>query len=208
MQRPSITANKQPAPLHQRTQLCEVELTYFQHPRGGRAERLPRGLTNACGRLAIRRSRTQDDSPGRSRSRQFGHQRDERSLRPSAEWISGTHMNHDEFVNRCHARRLQAPPDLCIRGRVEAHLDRILGRRWAASRPPVHRVEEVPLIHHRVPPAQGSGPRNRPRVHPRASDNLVANAHRRSGQPRQPRAPWPAVQVDRDVVPRAAEATG
>jgi hypothetical protein len=208
MQRSRIAANKQPASLHQRAQLCEVELTYFQHPRGGRAERLPRGLTDACGRLAIRRSGAQDDSPGRGRSRQLGHQRDERSLGPSSEWISGTHMNHDQFVSRCHARRLQAPRHLCVRGRVEAHLHRILGRRWAASRPRINRVEEVPLIHHRVPPAEGSGPRNRPRVHPRAPDNLVANARRRSGQPRQPRTAWPAVQIDRDVVPLASKATG
>ena len=208
MQRPRIAANKQPASLHQRAQLCEVELTYFQHPPGGRAERLPRRLTNACGRLPIRRSGTQDDSPDRGRSRQFGHQRDERSLGPSSEWISGAHMNHYEFVSRCHARRLQAPPHLFIRGRVEAHLHRIFGRRWAASRPPINRVEEVPLIHDRMPPAEGSGPRNRPGVHPRAPENLVTNARWRSGQPRQPRTPWSAVQIDRDVVPLASEATG
>jgi len=181
MQRPRISANKQPASLHQRAQLCEVELTYIQYPVGGRPERLPRGPTNARGSLAIRRSGTQHDSPGRGRSRQPGHQRDERWLRPSTKWISRTHMNHDHFVSRCDACRLQPPPDLRIRRGVESHLDRILGRRRAARRPCINRVEEVPLIYDGVPPAQDSRSRNRPRVHPRPPGDLIANAHWRSG---------------------------
>ena len=75
----------------------------------------------------------------------------------------------------------------------------------SAAGPPLDRLQQVPLIDDRMPLAERTRPRHRVRVHPASSLDFVPDPLRRPGRQRQPRASRSAVQVDHDIVPRAAQ---
>ena len=152
------------------------------------AERLPRRCRDAARRLTIRRPRAEHDPPRRRRAREARDQCRESRLRPAPERIAGA--RRATTISSCSgatpaSRRRRGDPRR--RRRVRRHLDRVAVRRSGA--PAGHPGIASSRSHWfttecRRP--QRPRPRHRPRVHPRAPLDLVADSRR------APRSPAPA----------------
>ncbi len=208
MQGARISANEHPAALDECLQLCQVELPEIHDAVAIWPQCLTGSRSNPRGGFAIRRARAQNDASRGRASRKRGHNGRKRRLRPASKRIPGADVNDYEFVGRGHASRGQTLGNPSVRGDVAGHFHRVPYRVRTARRPALYRLEQVPLIHDRVPTPQLAGPRHGPRVHPRSSLDLVTDARWRSRQPREPCASRAAVEVDHQVVPLTAQPAG
>ena len=205
MQRPRIPADEQPAPLHERPELGQIELPEIDDPIGRRPERLPRGRRNALRSLAVRRPGAEDDPAHRRCRRKTRNQRGERRFRPSPERVARADVRNHQLVCPGDSRGPEAPLDPRHGARIRRHLHAVARRVRSARGPAFNRLEQVPLIDDRVPRPERPRTSHRFRVHPRAPGDRVPDSCPCPGRERQPRAPRPSVQIDDEIVARSPQ---
>ncbi len=208
VQRPGVAADEQPAALDERPQLGQIKLPDVHHPLGSRSQQSSCIGGNPHRRWPIGWPGAQDDPPARRPTGEFRNQPCKRRFRPASERVPGADVDHDEFMRRCDAAVVKPFGNPCVGVRVARHLHRVARRIGFFLRPAVDRFEQVPLIPYRMPGSQRARSRHGFRVHPRPAGDLVADSLRRPGQPRQPRASRPAVQIDDEIIPFASKTPG
>ena len=124
--------------------------------------------------------------------------------RPAPERVAGADVNDDKRIGGRHAGARQALGDRRARPGIGRHLHRV---RRSIRRRDTERLDQIPLVLHRMTATELPRPRDAPRVQPAPPDDLVADAHGCAAQPRQERRPRPAVKVDCEIVPGGSQPT-
>ena len=206
MQGTAVAADVERGAFDERGELGEIEVT-GAHDSGRRsAGEQPRLLGDGFGGRGFGWTRGDDDAAPRVLARQLRGHRGKRGRRPTAKRIAGADVDHDERRAGCHTRGGEPRLHACVHRRIDRHGDRVTR---AIRRLDAKRLQQRPLIQHRVTRRnERPRPRHASRVAPAAAGQVIADALRRAGRPREKAAAWSAMEINGDVKTFSAKAGG
>ncbi len=141
MQGTRIAADEELAPLDERPQLGQIELSHVHDPLSRWSECLPGRSGDASGRFTIGWPGTEHDPPVSGTGRKIGDEFCKRRFGPAPKRIPGADVNDHQFVRSFDAAGSETTVHLSLGPHIGRHFYGIPCRVRPAGGPPVNRLE-------------------------------------------------------------------